>query len=119
VDLPEGGLLNRHCDDGVFHVLRHPVLEHRLLAADFLQGQFARTAGPGPSRGGTDQLFGADALAQLMAAHQRRKHKCQERSARSDAAVTRGRATIPTSNPVFVASVPAAPRHWAACTKAR
>jgi hypothetical protein len=40
-DLPEGRLLDRHRHDGVFDLLRHTVLRHRLLAADLLQSEFA------------------------------------------------------------------------------
>jgi hypothetical protein len=36
-----GGLLDRERNDGVFDVLRHAVLQHRLLAADLLQCQLA------------------------------------------------------------------------------
>ena len=34
-------LLDRQRYDGILDLLRHAVLQHRLLAADFLQGQFA------------------------------------------------------------------------------
>ena len=34
-------LLNGECHNGVFNVLRHAVLQHRLLAADLLQRQIA------------------------------------------------------------------------------
>src|SRR5262249_42554956 len=40
-DLTEGRLLDRQRYDGVFDLLRHAVLQHRLLAADLLQRQFA------------------------------------------------------------------------------
>src|SRR5437588_3592804 len=40
-DLTEGRLLNGERNDGVLDLLRHAVLQHRLLAADFLQAQFA------------------------------------------------------------------------------
>jgi hypothetical protein len=40
-DLPEGRLTDRQRNDGFLNLLRHAVLQHRLLAADFLQGQFA------------------------------------------------------------------------------
>src|ERR1700751_3043382 len=40
-DLAESGLLDRERNDGVFDVLRHAVLQHRLLAADLLQCQLA------------------------------------------------------------------------------
>src|SRR5262249_5441232 len=40
-DLTEGRLLDRQRYDGVFDLLRHAVLQNRLLAADFLQRQFA------------------------------------------------------------------------------
>ncbi len=36
-DLTERRLLNGQGDNGVFDVLRHAVLQHRLLAADLLQ----------------------------------------------------------------------------------
>src|SRR5262249_55365971 len=40
-DLTEGGLLDRQRYDGILDHLRHAVLQYRLLAADFLRGQFA------------------------------------------------------------------------------
>src|SRR5262249_2789674 len=40
-DLTEGRLLDRQRYDGSLDLLRHAVLQHRLLAADFLQRQFA------------------------------------------------------------------------------
>jgi len=40
-DLTEGRLLDRQRYDGVLYLLWHAVLQHRLLAADFLQRQFA------------------------------------------------------------------------------
>jgi hypothetical protein len=40
-ELTEGRLLEGQRYDGVLDLLRHAVLQHRLLAADFLQGQFA------------------------------------------------------------------------------
>src|SRR5262249_34147756 len=40
-DLTEGRLLDRQRYDGILDLLRHAVLQHRFLAADFLQGQFA------------------------------------------------------------------------------
>src|SRR6516164_4572576 len=40
-DLTEGRLLDRQRYDGILDLLRHAVLQYRLLAADFLQGQFA------------------------------------------------------------------------------
>src|SRR5256884_2158041 len=40
-DLTEGRLLNGERNDAILDLLRHAVLQHRLLAADFLQGQFA------------------------------------------------------------------------------
>src|SRR5215475_5514246 len=40
-DLAEGRLLNSQFNDGVLDLLRHPVLQHRLLAADLLQRQLA------------------------------------------------------------------------------
>ena len=40
-DLAEGRLLNGQRNDGVFDLLRHAVLQHRLLAADLLQRQLA------------------------------------------------------------------------------
>src|SRR5262245_15426991 len=40
-DLTEGRLLDRQRYDGSLDLLRHAVLQHRLLAADFLQPQFA------------------------------------------------------------------------------
>src|SRR6516164_4737354 len=36
-DLTEGRLLDRQRYDGILDLLRHAVLQHRLLAADFLQ----------------------------------------------------------------------------------
>src|SRR5262249_13088782 len=39
-DLTEGRLLDRQHYDGVLDLLRHAVLQYRLLPADFLQGQF-------------------------------------------------------------------------------
>ena len=39
--LTEGRLLDRQRCHGILDLLRHAVLQHRLLAADFLQGQFA------------------------------------------------------------------------------
>jgi hypothetical protein len=38
-NLPKGWLLNRERHDGIFDLLRHAVLQHRLLAADLLQRQ--------------------------------------------------------------------------------
>src|SRR6516165_8816934 len=35
--LAEGRLLDGECNDGIFDLLRHAVLQHRLLAADLLQ----------------------------------------------------------------------------------
>src|SRR6266404_2407492 len=40
-DLTEGRLLDRQRYDGILDLLWHAVLQHRLLAADFLQRQFA------------------------------------------------------------------------------
>src|SRR5437660_5396949 len=40
-DLTEGRLLDGERNDGVLDLLRHAVLQHWLLAADFLQSQFA------------------------------------------------------------------------------
>src|SRR5947208_16333883 len=40
-DLTEGRLLDGERNDGVLDLLRHAVLQHWLLAADFLQAQFA------------------------------------------------------------------------------
>src|SRR5262249_38198504 len=40
-DLSGGRLLDGQRYDGVLDLLRHAVLQHWLLAADFLQGQFA------------------------------------------------------------------------------
>jgi hypothetical protein len=40
-DLTERRLLKRHRNDGILNLLRHPVLQHRFLAADLGQGQFA------------------------------------------------------------------------------
>jgi hypothetical protein len=40
-DLTEGRLLDRQRCDGILDRLQHAVLQRRLLAADFLQGQFA------------------------------------------------------------------------------
>src|SRR5262249_60983390 len=40
-DLAERRLLGGKSYDGVFDILRHAVLQHRLLAADLLQGQLA------------------------------------------------------------------------------
>src|SRR5262249_21187687 len=40
-DLTEGRLLDRQRYDGILDLVRHAVLQHRFLAADFLQGQFA------------------------------------------------------------------------------
>src|SRR5262249_10163283 len=40
-DLTEGRLLDRQRYDGILDLLRHAVLQHRLLAAAFLQGPFA------------------------------------------------------------------------------
>src|SRR5262249_56154950 len=38
---PDSELLDRQRYDGILDLLRHAVLQHRLLAADFLQGSFA------------------------------------------------------------------------------
>src|SRR5262249_47204665 len=38
---PNAGLLNGQRNDGILDLLRHPVLQHRLLAADLLQRQLA------------------------------------------------------------------------------
>src|SRR5262249_9643875 len=40
-DLAESRLLDRQRYDSILGLLRHAVLQHRLLATDFLQGQFA------------------------------------------------------------------------------
>jgi len=40
-NLAEGRLLNRKCNDSVLDLLRHTVLQHRLLAADLLQRELA------------------------------------------------------------------------------
>src|SRR6478736_8557483 len=40
-DLAEGRLLNGERNNSVFNILRHTVLQHRFLAADLLQSQFA------------------------------------------------------------------------------
>src|SRR5262245_43272193 len=40
-DLAESRLLDRQRYDSILDLLRHAVLQHRLLATDFLQGQFA------------------------------------------------------------------------------
>jgi hypothetical protein len=39
--LAKCGLLEGERNNGVLDLLRHPILEHRLLAADLLQRQFA------------------------------------------------------------------------------
>src|SRR4051812_20682729 len=41
MNLTEGGLLDGQHYDGVLDLLRHAILQHWLLAADFLQSQFA------------------------------------------------------------------------------
>src|SRR5262249_40952971 len=70
-DLTEGRLLDRQRYDGVFDLLRHAVLQHRLLAADFLQRQFAAlvvqllkpVAAAAPK---THHLAGLAAIAELL-----------------------------------------------------
>ena len=46
--LPEGRLLDGERNNGVLDLLRHPVLEHRLLAADLLQSKVPRLCRKAP-----------------------------------------------------------------------
>jgi hypothetical protein len=75
-DLAEGRLLDRRHYDG--SLLRHAVLQHRLLAVDFLRGQFAallvEVAHHFAGLADIAKLLGELQQANLGADHRRRDH---------------------------------------------